>query len=279
MSIKVAAWKTPSIMLEINSLSNTPQDYRVRPQDNKESYENMVAEIARLRLAVEESGSEIQELRRRGADLEVQLERSSDELSNVGDDLKRIIDTVSEAVVAGRIGFSVIRGNSMTVTEDRLVCLGKETGCVFDSDSRSIEHTFLYTDTRSRASIREDGLIVEFQSRRDVLGFRLRVAKDNSDKWQEALFKLFPALGSGISNSESSLSSRNNKSSQYSREKEPIVTKDAIDGISVTGSLSSLASEVRLTRALERKRASFAHADQNHESGPIPSIYSFTGRQ
>lgn len=266
-------------MLEINSLSNASQDYRVRLQDKKESYENMVAEIARLRLAVEESGSEIQELRRRCADLEVQLERSSDELSNVGDDVKRIVDTVSEAVVAGRIAFSVIRGNSMTVTEDRLVCLGKETGCVFDSDSRSIEHTFLYTDTRSRVSMREDGLIVEFQSRRDVMGFRLRVAKDNSDKWQEALFKLFPALGSGISSSESSLSSRNNKSSQSSREKEPIVTKDEIDGISLTGSLSSLASEVRLNRALARKRANFAQVDQNHDSGPIQSIYSFTGRQ
>ena len=268
---------TSSIMSEINNLSSTPQNYRVPQHDDQESYEDKINEITRLRLYAEESRYELQELRHRCSDLEVQLRRSADELTNDREAVKTLIDHVSEALVAGRIGFSIMRGNSMTVTEDRLVCLGKESGRVFDRDSRSIEHIFSYVDVTSRVLMKDDVLIVEVQSRRDVLGFRLRVGKENSDKWQAALHKLSPALGSGMSNSESSVTKRSVDDSQSSRDKLPIRTNDASDEISVSGSLSSLASEVQKAR-LEKRRKEYVSSEQKPESRPIPSVYTFGGR-
>ena len=218
----------------------------------------------KIKLELQDAKAETKQLRDCVSAVESEMKALSNRVTTSERALSQLIKQSSDALVSGLVEFWTIRGSSMTRSSLRFVCLGKDIGEVFLADNNIVEHTIPYVEFIARGKLNNGHFIIEFSSRRDTFTFRLKVSAADKEKWRWAYDKLFNGLFRQQPNISSHLLA-DRKGINGNRES----GHSGSDEESVVGSLSSLASEVRMSiasnahKAVDDKRY---YRDMNHHN-------------
>ena len=204
-------------------------------------------ELSRARIQLADSHAENQQLRDGLSRLEDEIEKYSACVAEMKSNHAALVSTSAGALVSGLVYFELIKGPMMTKASLRLFCLHKSQGFIFDTEAQKIEHNFAYSDVNIKAKLAEGELVMDIDSRIDALTFRVRVPVSQVKKWRWAFEELFGS-SSGTSSLSSDQVGQEGVKTRQTRTSALTYSEDESeeDDGSVNGSLSSLASEVRL---------------------------------
>ena len=152
----------------------------------------------------------------------------------------------------------------MSKSSTRFFCLGREAGEIFDANTNAVEHKIGYRDYITRAMSLNGEIVMEFSYRRDTLTFRIKTSASDANKWRWAFDTLFGGQNrrrprSGIL--EPGQKDGRRGATEYLDSDEE----------SFVGSLTSLASEVRL--GLPKSKNGLDGGMYN-----VPTIYKIPNR-
>jgi hypothetical protein len=210
--------------------------------------------------------AETKQLRESLGQLENELRTCSEKITLMDSAHALILERCSSSLACGWMKFVKIRGSSMSKTSHRFFCLGIDTAEIFDANNIAVEHSIKYTDYITRAVSLNGELTIEFSYRRDTLTFRIKTPASDKNKWRWAYDRLFGGIHRERTSLHSDTSYRGlrkveSKSSDYSDSDEE----------SFVGSLSSLASEVRLGLPV-------TGGSRDQSTPNVPTIYKLPKR-
>jgi hypothetical protein len=241
--------------------------------DSKRAFQN---ESERLQLRLNESQAEVRQLRKLTSELESELKDSGDKLKTAGANLKSLAVSVDKSRISGLLSFLIVRGNFMTVPEERFVCLHDTYGEIFHSDLRSVDESFMFDEFSVKSEYMTDSFVMEFSSRAEALTLRLIASAERRTRWRRACGGLFTNRLRRLRSGDSDGRQLTDDDYQHP------------DDASGFESLSSLASEVRLSfpslasrqqepAIKESIRTSKRRPSDNLERAP--SVYNFSHRE